>query len=363
VYRQPESRDEILEARAALAACPVAAIRVESLAERRHRGKTPEEKRRIESEWTDDDERLARNMALSSSPKSDIANEKPFPRPFLGTVPDVYWVGHHNEFSFGATPYLLKVPAAANDDSNKNNDDVWIMVDTPRYGRSAVEAVTGLAGPNGPDYLFLTHVDDTADHGKWADHFNNMKQVFHSGDLGRHNWVGDETLADVDILLQSHEQESKNNDALTAFRLEDGSLLPEHWAETTDAAELPVVILHTPGHSPGSITLYRRPTSDAPGILFTGDTYSFRIHNGERGRNGDGYMTGFPRYGNRLDVQSDTIPKFLDLDWDVVAPGHGHPRDYRDCGSNKRQIQADEMAVAVDELKAAHEQRTGVAVK
>jgi hypothetical protein len=39
-------------------------------------------------------------------------------------------------------------------------------------------------------------------------------------------------------------------------------------------------------------------------------------------------MTGFPLYGNDLRLQSKIIPLLLDLDWLIIAPGHGHVRDY-----------------------------------
>lgn len=373
VHRQPATGTEILHARAALAACPVAAIRVETLAERRHRAGTEggeEGRREAEEGWTGSDQNLVRQMGLK--PESS-GFSKPFPRPFLmeenggggaGAVPGVYWVGHHNDLSFGATPYLFKSRLGKDP---KEDDEVWIMVDTPRFCQSSVEAVTSLTSPNGPEYLFLTHVDDTADHGKWVERFPNLKRVFHAGDLGPNNWLGDESLEDVEILLQEPPPSSRrpysSSSPLVAYRLQDGSILPDDW-QSIDASELPLVILHTPGHSPGSITLFRRPgaqgvddVEECPGILFTGDTYSYRTSPEHSWDDGTlGCMTGFPRYGNRLDIQAETLPKLLELDWDVVAPGHGHPRDYRHR-KDKRQVQADEMNVAIEELNASQRKR------
>lgn len=333
----------------------VAAIRVETLAEKRHRAT---DKEAIEAGWTENDQDLVTKMGLSS--KSGF--EKPFPKLLFDSVPDVYFVGHHSDASFGAVPYLLKTVWA--DDDNKEKT-VWTMVDTPRFGPSAIEAVTSLTGPEGPDYLFLTHVDDTADHNKWAEHFGKLKRIFHSGDLGANNWLGDTTLENVEILLQEEHDTSSNDNSLLAYNLQDGSLLPNDW-ESRGVSELPVVILHTPGHSPGSITLYKRPTPKSPGILFTGDTYAYRTSpDSHRDDDQRGHMSGFPRYNkDGCDLQAKTITKFLNLDWDVVCPGHGHPRDYRHAGSisKKQQLQADEMKVAIEELMASHEQRTGMAV-
>ena len=81
-----------------------------------------------------------------------------------------------------------------------------------------------------------------------------------------------------------------------------------------------VLIFHTPGHSPGSISLFHR---NEVGTIFTGDTYSFTTRDG-------GHMTGFPRYGNNLEEQSDTLQLFRKMSslLDYVAPGHGHVRNY-----------------------------------
>jgi glyoxylase-like metal-dependent hydrolase (beta-lactamase superfamily II)/ferredoxin len=323
VSHQPGTLNEIETARAALAACPVAAIRVETLAEQRHRAL---DKEKAAAEWTEQDEALVRQMGLSERSGLD----KPFPRPFLtpNIVPDVYWLGHHNEASFGATPYLLRMAV--------NGASTWIM---------AVKDVVGLTGATGPDYLFLTHVDDTADHHKWAAEFPNLKRIFHSGDLGPANWLRDEKLNHVEIILPNGgtAQSNDNRDSLLAYSL-DGEPLGYNWLSSASIKDHPVVIVHTPGHSPGSITLYKRPIEDTgePGVLFTGDTYAYTTRAG-------GSMTGFPRYGHSLRTQSETLQRLLQLEWDVVAPGHGHPRDYRGV-NDKRVVQARELQVAQEEL-------------
>lgn len=323
VHQQPSSDAEIDQARAALAACPVAAIRIETKAERRHRA---EDKSAVEEMWTDEDEALAKQMSLSPAKSG---HENPFPRPVMDGL-NVYNVGHHNDRSFGATPYLFETQI--------EGQAKWIMVDTPRFSAAAQRDVEQLTGPKGPDYLFLTHVDDTADHEKWAEAYPGLQQIFHEGDLGRYNWLRDATLNDVEILLPTIE----GDDKLTAYSIK-GDVLPQDWAKTMSVEQLPVVILHTPGHSPGSITLYKRPTEDADhGVLFTGDTYAYTTR-------GSGSMTGFPRYGNNLGQQAETLPKLLELEWDVVAAGHGHPRDYRFV-DDKYQVRADEMQVAIEEL-------------
>jgi glyoxylase-like metal-dependent hydrolase (beta-lactamase superfamily II)/ferredoxin len=335
VHRQPSTDLEIEHARAALAVCPVSAIRVETLAERRHRAA---DKQAVEEAWSETDDALVSRMS--------IATNKPFPRAFLGdgggdggdsaSVPGVYWTGHHQEASFGATPYLLQAKFDGN--------DVWIMVDTPKYSKSSLQAVTSVTGPEGPDYLFLTHVDDTADHGKWAEAFDSQ-QIFHEGDLGQHNWIGDETLQDVEILLSlPSSSDTALASGLAAFALDGTPVSLERWLAEKDASSN-VIVIHTPGHSPGSICLYKRPDStDKTGILFTGDTYGYTTRDA-------GHMTGFPKYGNDLRQQSKILKELLELDWQVIAPGHGHPRDYRDVKSNDN-VRKKEMQQALEELTA-----------
>jgi hypothetical protein len=62
-------------------------------------------------------------------------------------------------------------------------------------------------------------------------------------------------------------------------------------------------------------------------------------------------MTGFPRYGNNLQTQANTLMKLLDVEeWDIIAPGHGHPRDYRKQMSTTNEVKASEMIDAIKEL-------------
>jgi glyoxylase-like metal-dependent hydrolase (beta-lactamase superfamily II)/ferredoxin len=298
VHTQPVSETDIETARAAMAACPVAAIRVE----------TPMSA--TNSSSPNHDLELARNLALS--PKFN-GRKLPFPRRLTNSV---WYVGYHNEYSFGATPYLACVEL-------KESSNIWIMIDSPRYCRSAVDAITSLTGPLGPNYLFLSHVDDTADHGKWKEEFPQMLRIFHSGDLGPNNWLGDSSLETVELLLGTNDH-TLPSDGLNGFDLCGVTLSNDKVANAKEN----VVIYHTPGHSPGSISLYLK--SDR--ILFTGDTLAFTQRTMT--------LTGFPRYGNDLCLQMMTLNRLKDIDWDLVAPGHGHVRDY----SGRR----DERNLAID---------------
>lgn len=345
VHHQPSKKEEISDARAAMVACPVGAIRSETLAQRRHRA---ENKQAVTDSWSAQDQHLAQQMALS--PKVN-GLELPFPRPILHheaamatektkimNISNVYNVGYHNEKSFGATPYLVKAKVDGN--------FVWIMVDSPRFGKGAKDAVKQITGPEGPSYMFLTHVDDTAGHDQWAEEFPNLKRIFHLGDGGRHNWVGDRSLeTDVEILLPPPEGNSPpdEDDGLPfhAYHI-DGTPLSTSWHQNfLDDDSNDMIILHTPGHSPGSMTLWKKASSDEPGIIFTGDHYAYSTRTSR--------MSGFPRYGNNLSLQAISLERLLQIEWDVVAPGHGHPRDYS-AEPEKNDLRRKEMNEAIQDL-------------
>jgi glyoxylase-like metal-dependent hydrolase (beta-lactamase superfamily II)/ferredoxin len=296
VHHQPATPGEIVEARAALSACPVAAIRTETNAQRSHRGREEMER------FTPSEEELAKQLAINFKFNG---RPPPFPLRVSATIDGIYFVGHHCEKTFGAIPYLLETEEYG-----------WILVDTPKYSKSAVQAIEQLTGPSGPSYMLLTHVDDTTGHNDWKQHYPHLKRIFHAGDLGRHNWLGDETLGEVEILLQKR----SSNEQLQFFDIQGNFL--ENPTSQEGASSVPeIVLVHTPGHSPGSICLWRPPTKNLPGLVCTGDTYAFTTRGGGR-------MTSFPRYGNDRTQQSQILPLLAELDWSLVAPGHGHIRDY-----------------------------------
>ena len=264
------------------------------------------------------------------------------------TVDDigVFYLGYHNSASFGAIPYLCigKSP---------DGNDISIMVDVPRYSPAAVSAVKSLVA-SGPDYLFLTHVDDTADHNKWKREFPAMKRIFHSGDLGKHNWIGDLTLENVEILLK--DGGSDHGEDLVIWDINGIRQPVDKLQQQLEPGQS--IILHTPGHSPGSISLLFRPIlqstnenkegkkDDYPnGILFTGDTYSWTTRDG-------GHMSGFPRYGNNLQLQAATLKKLDNISdkWDIVSPGHGHLRSYLEQDQDRNKKKMMEMKDALEEL-------------
>jgi glyoxylase-like metal-dependent hydrolase (beta-lactamase superfamily II)/ferredoxin len=180
VYHQPATAEEIRRAEMALVACPVAAI--------------------------------------GSEDKRDLAAARAaFPDRIDG---DVYHCGWHSEASFGAASYLI-VREAGN-----------IMVDSPRFARPLAERIAALGGI---EHIFLTHIDDVADHKKWAAEFG-ASRILHADDMRAH-------MRGVEIML-------------------DGS--------DPIAFDDEVTFIPVPGHTRGSVCLNFRET-----YLFSGDHVSW----------------------------------------------------------------------------------------
>jgi glyoxylase-like metal-dependent hydrolase (beta-lactamase superfamily II)/ferredoxin len=176
VHRQPSTGAAIARAERALLACPTGSIGTES--------------------------------------KHDLgAARAGFP---LLVAEDVYHCGYHSEKSFGATSYLIARPAERGGN---------VLVDSPRWNQGLVRRLEELGGVR---TLFLTHVDDVAEHARLAAHFG-CERVMHERDA----------VSGVERLLAG--------DAPLALDAE-------------------LTVIPTPGHTAGSACLLYRER-----FLFTGD--------------------------------------------------------------------------------------------
>ncbi len=382
MYQQPPTNitsPDFINARNALAACPVSAIRTLTKAEISHYNKINQKKKndndpqelqrqKLFPQLTTEEERMTKEYGILNKPLS-------FPKLLSHNV---WLLGHHSSKSFGAFPYLVQ-------GMHKDNN-ISIMVDVPKCTSLSKKAVSSLLEPStfeikgkesechtnhslpssssllerttnpSLDYLFLTHVDDTAHHNEWKNEYPNVKRIFHSNDLGEHNWIGDKSLEHVEILLNGtsvfipHDDENEKRKELLCYSL-DGEQFSIHYLEDDKNLDLKVIdlmqkinsdflIMHTPGHSLGSISLLyhsgRRQEDHYfdGGTIFTGDSYAFTTRNG-------GYMTGFPRYGYDLEMQAATLKCIGHISnlYDCVASGHGHIRNYRVLGSDISMIE------------------------
>ena len=71
-------------------------------------------------------------------------------------------------------------------------------------------------------------------------------------------------------------------------------------------------VLHTPGHTPGSISLYL----EERGVLFTGDVLL---------SNGKSFSRALPLPGTDFKLYRRSVERLSRLDFDVACVGHGKP--------------------------------------
>jgi len=185
------------------------------------------------------------------------------------SIPGIMHLGFHSAESYGATPYLVRRTLGGN-----------IMIDVPRFNErlaQAIEAEGRLL------YIILTHKDDVADHDKWAKRFPTAQRIIHRADVTT-------STADVELQLEG-----------------EGT-----WKLAPD-----LMIIHTPGHTAGSICiLVQIPGKDA--VLFTGDHLAYSAS-----RKG---LEGFKRYNQgNIVVQAESIKLLASEEFKFkwLLPGHG----------------------------------------
>lgn len=227
--------------------------------------------------------RLRAEMALLSCPTGSIGTED---RHDLASaraaLPDeilsgVHHCGYHHEQSFGAASYLI-----VREEGN-------ILVDSPRFTRGLVKRLEELGGVA---TMFLTHIDDVADHERFARHFG-CERILHARDARRPELRRLERLIEGDDRVE---------------------LAPD------------VVLIPVPGHTEGSTCLLW-----AESCLFTGDhiamsaslghLYAFRsacwfdwdelIASTEKLKT-ERFEWILPGHGRRTRIDAEAMPQALD---------------------------------------------------
>ncbi|XVE52613.1 hypothetical protein DITRI_Ditri02bG0135700 [Diplodiscus trichospermus] len=247
-----------------------------------------DEKSAVYKQPTSKEDRLKALQALLSCPTNSIRTEVPPPDILeaQGTFPipidekklqGVYHCGYHSEKSYGAASYLI-IHSQGN-----------ILIDSPRFTERLARNIDALGGVR---YMFLTHKDDVADHGKWSKRFG-CDRILHSGDV-------EVCTADVEMKL-------------------DGS---GPWNLGED-----ITLIHTPGHTEGSVCLFYKPLK----ILFTGD-HLLMTESG----------LGIVEMVNRCSVslQLDNVKKLLELDFNWLIPGHGRRIEFKDVQEKNAILEA-----------------------
>jgi glyoxylase-like metal-dependent hydrolase (beta-lactamase superfamily II) len=142
--------------------------------------------------------------------------------------------------------------------------------------------------------------DDIGDHDKWAQHFGAMR-VIHAKEIRP-------SIADIEVQLLGEGPWDLQGKVVGDDHLDGG-----------------VQLVHTPGHTSGSICLWHEPTK----TMFTGDHlgYSERV----------GRVSIFPRY-NRcgIEKQVESVQKLLQFDFLHVLPGHGRRFHVADAAERLR---------------------------
>ena len=210
---------------------------------------------------------LRAKMALVSCPTSAIGTASKVPvRDAVGALPDpilsdVLYCGYASESSYGAASYLV-VRESGN-----------VLVDSPRAARPLMDGLEALGGVR---TMFLSHVDDVADHALFARRFA-CERVIHA--------------ADARGPLLEVERKLHGNDPVV--------LAP-------DLLAIPV-----PGHTRGSAALLYREQ-----VLFTGD-HLWGSADGER------LEAGRSVCWHSWSEQTRSMARLLDFGFEWVLPGHG----------------------------------------
>jgi glyoxylase-like metal-dependent hydrolase (beta-lactamase superfamily II)/ferredoxin len=174
---------------------------------------------------------------------------------------NVYFCGYASADSFGASSYLI-----IRDEGN-------VLVDSPRFASRLVRSIEEMGGIR---WMFLSHVDDIADHAKFHRHFGCQRII--------------------------HELETAvGNDMEWPLK----GVVPQRLAP--DLLAIP-----TPGHTRGHTVLLHRDR-----FLFTGDHLWW-----SPAREQLSASRAYCWYSWQKQVQS--MEHLLDYRFEWVLPGHGH---------------------------------------
>jgi len=235
----------------------------------------------------DDATRLRALQAAVACPTGSIRTEQsdPLARSAAESFPalvsgsqalevEVYHLGYHSCKSYGAASYLI----------HDKQSGINIMVDSPRYNTKLVKAINDRFG--GVNYIYLTHVDDVAEHAKLAETFG-AERVIHESEASHSG------LDECEIKLKG-----------------EGPWEP--WDLPSGRAK----IYFQPGHSIGHTVL----VYDAK-VAFTGDHLARLRTTGELG-----VFINYCWFS--LEAQLHSLERLCEEVGDtvkLVLPGHGRP--------------------------------------
>lgn len=211
-----------------------------------------------------DGETLRAEMALVTCPTASIGTVgKRNLATAIRALPEavdenVRFCGFASEDSFGSSSYLILLPEGN------------VLVDSPRFTTPLVRRLEAMGGVR---WMFLSHIDDVADHEKFREHFG-CARVMHE---------------------------------------EDAPFKVEHPVRGRDPVRLgdDLLVIPTPGHTAGSQCLLYRDK-----FLFTGDHVWWDPEAGGLGAS--------RRYTwDSWDEQRRSMKRLLDHSFEWILPGHG----------------------------------------
>jgi len=216
-------------------------------------------------------------------------------------IPGVYWVKPATPIRVSGNVYLL---------AGEHESEGLTLVDTGMPGRAGdvLRYVAALGyGPTQVRRIVLTHYH--VDHaGSLADLVarTGARVLVHAADApfveGRCVWPGARGV--WGHVIRAMAPFLGGRPVPVDERLAHGDVIPV-------AGGLHVV--HTPGHTPGSISLHL----PAHGVLFTGDTLLVDWH---------GHIQeARPLFSLDIQQARDSARQLADLDFSLLAPGHGPP--------------------------------------
>ena len=227
------------------------------------------------------EEVLAAWRAVLVCPTASVRCETTQPRPGARLFPqaitaNVWRCGFNARASFGAHSYFVTHPGGN------------LLIDSPRY---AGELVTYFAEAGGIAHILLSHQDDVADAGKYAEHFGARVWIHHD----------DRHAAPYATDLIEGESEREIAPGLVA---------------------IPV-----PGHTRGSVVYLLEDR-----VLFTGDSLAWSV--------GEQDLVAFrDACWYSWQAQTESLAKLAGYRFEWVLPGHGWPA-HREAGEMQARLQA-----------------------
>lgn len=198
------------------------------------------------------------------------------------SIPGVHHLGYHSDKSLGGTAYLIAHPEGN------------VMIDVPRFDAKLADRIEQRGGLHS---VIITHRDMLADHALWHERFPDAQRIIHAVDTPRE-------AQDIEAKL-------------------DGT---GSWHPLSN-----LTIIHTPGHTAGSLCVLYHTPRDA--VLFSGHHLSY---------NADWeVLEGFRAFckGNP-EVQLDWMINLASDDYPFlwVLPAHGRMARFADLQEKRNEV-------------------------